>query len=316
VVILVKDIIKSIRPRQWIKNLSLYAALIFSGQLFVDEKLWLTTEAVVVFCILTSAVYLFNDVIDRESDRMHPFKRLRPIAAGKVSVELALALSGLGVVMALGLGRWLLGSFFLLVLLGYIGLQLTYSSWLKHVAVVEVMIVAVGFILRVYAGALAIEAHLSVWFLLCVVSVALFLAVGKRRAELAILTERSAAKHRKVLSRYPPEVLNTYVAMFANSAWLSWAMFTFFEPPPPIVQTYPTLFAQLPLTLAGTNKWLMLTIPVVIYGIMRYVRIIYDGSWAESPERVLLSDKPLLAGVGIWGLMVVGIIYFLPGKVG
>jgi 4-hydroxybenzoate polyprenyltransferase len=298
------------------KNLSLYAALVFSGNLFVGEKLWLATVGVVIFSLLTSAVYLFNDVIDRESDRMHPFKRLRPIAAGKVSVRLALVLSGAGVLLALFLGKIYLGVFFLLVMLGYLGMQLAYTSWLKNIAVLDVMLVAIGFILRVYAGALAIDAHLSVWFLLCVVSTALFMAVGKRRAELAILTEKAAAKHRKVLSKYPPDVLNTYVGMFANSAWLSWAVFAFFEPPPPIVQTYPSLFAQLPLTFSGTNKWLMLTIPVVIYGIMRYVRIIFDGSKAESPERVLLSDKPLLTSVALWGLMVVGIIYFLPGRVG
>lgn len=148
---------------------------------------------------------------------------------------------------------------------------------------------------------------MSVWFLLCVVSLALFLAVGKRRAELKVL-DSLAGNHRKTLSFYTPQLLDVYLGMFANSAWLSYALFTFFSPPPPISQQF-GLYKFLPLALSGINKWLMLSIPLVIYGIMRYMSIIYQGSKAEAPEKVLLKDKPLLITVLIWGVMIVGIIY-------
>ncbi len=161
--------------------------------------------------------------------------------------------------------------------------------------------------LRVAAGAFVIGVHLSGWFYICVISLSLFLAVGKRRSELAILAE-NASVHRKTLSLYSPPLLDVYLAMFGASAFLSWSLFTFFAPPPPVTEAFPIL-AYLPLTLAGINKWLMATIPLVIYGIMRYQKIIFEGSRAESPERVLLSDKPLLASVLVWGVMVIWMIY-------
>lgn len=185
---------------------------------------------------------------------------------------------------------------------------MTYTLWLKNIIVLDVLAIATGFILRVYAGAFAINIHMSVWFLLCVVSLALFLAVGKRRAELAILTEQVAPRHRKTLTFYTPPLLDSYLSMFANSTWLSYALFTFFTSPPYVGQRLAFL-ANLPLTLAGINKWLMLTVPLVIYGIMRYMTIIYQGNRAEVPEQVLLSDRPLLWTVFIWGILVVIIIY-------
>ena len=306
------NVLKTIRPRQWLKNLSVAAALVFSGNLFEPDKVQIIFWAIVLMTLLTSAIYLFNDIIDRESDRQHPFKRLRPIAAGKLAIPSAITLVFIFTYVSLW-GAWRLSPFFFAALFAYLVLQLSYSIYLKHVPIIEILTIAAGFILRVYAGALVIDAHLSIWFLLCVVTTALLISIGKRRAELAILTEQ-AAKHRQVLSRYLPEVLNSYVIMFATSTWLSWALFTFFEPTLPIVRTFPELFAGLPLTFSGTNKWLMVTIPVVIYGVMRYLRIIYDGSKAESPERVLLSDKPLLSAVVIWGVMVVGILYLLPAR--
>ncbi len=182
--------------------------------------------------------------------------------------------------------------------MAYFFLQLSYSFILKNVIVLDVLAIAAGFILRVYAGAFAINVHMNVWFLLCVVSLALFLAVGKRRA----------AFYHKTLSIYAPTLLDAYLSMFANSAWLAYALFTFFAPPPPVSQRLPFL-TGLPSTLSGINKWLMITIPVVIYGLMRYMNIVYQGSRAESPETVLLKDKPLLVTVALWGLMVVVILY-------
>ena len=302
---LFKNFILSSRPKQWLKNLSLYAALVFSGYLLDTQKFLLVTMAVVIFSLLSSAVYLLNDVVDISQDRLHPFKRFRPIASGELSVPLALTAAIAGFSLSLFLAANL-SFFFFLACLVYLLLQIAYSFSLKNVAILDVLIIAAGFILRVYAGALVINVHLSVWFLLCVTSVSLFLSVGKRRAELAILAEQ-APKHRKTLGLYPSALLDDYLSMFASSTWMSWALFTFFEPAP---TPHPILaLLGVPLTFSGVGKWLMITIPVVVYGIMRYLKIIYEGNRAQSPESVLLSDKPLLASVLIWGILIVGIIY-------
>jgi len=304
---LLESIFQSIRPRQALKNLSLLAPLVFSGNLFVSEKFFSSFYALFVFCILTSSCYLINDIIDLPRDRLHPIKKRRPIASGKLPLPIALFMAIVGVFFAFYLSYYF-NFFFFLVVLFYFLLQLFYSLVLKNIIVLDVLAVASGFILRVYAGALAINVHMNVWFLLCVISLALFLAVGKRRAELAILNNTLAGRHRKTLSFYTPDLLDSYLAMFANSAWLSYALFTFFSPPPPISQKF-ALYRFLPLALLGINKWLMLTIPLVIYGIMRYMTIIYQGAKAESPEKVLLADKPLLITVLSWGIMVIIILY-------
>lgn len=291
------DLFKSIRPRQTLKNLSLLAPLVFSGDLFIAEKFFTALKCVFVFTILTSAVYLINDIIDLSRDRLHPFKKNRPIASGSLPIPTALFVAIIGIFLSFWLS-YFHNFFFFLTVFAYFLLQMIYTLWLKSIIVLDVLVVAAGFVLRVYAGAFALNIHMNVWFLLCVVSLALFLAVGKRRAGL----------HQKTLTFYTPELLDSYLAMFANSAWVAYALFTFFAPPPPISQRL-AFFAHLPLTLAGINKWLMITIPLVIYGLMRYMSIIYQGSRAESPEKILLSDSPLLITVLVWGLMVVGILY-------
>jgi len=306
VVQLLSDLIKTVRPKQALKNLALFTPLIFSGDLFVLGRFLTVFRCTVIFTILTSSIYIFNDIIDLPRDRLHPFKKERPIAKGSLPLPTALFISIVGLFLALYLA-YLKNFFFFLTVLAYLFLQLFYSLWLKNIAVVDIMAIAGGFVLRVYAGAFAIDVHMSVWFLLCVVSLSLFLAAGKRRAELATLTE-ATPKTRESLVSYSPELLDSYLAMFANAAWLSYALFTFFFPPPAIAKRFP-FWADLPLTLAGVNKWLMITIPIVIFGIMRYLRIIHEGSWAETPERVLLGDLPLLSTVLFWGIMVVGIIY-------
>jgi hypothetical protein len=173
--------------------------------------------------------------------------------------------------------------------------------------------IATGFILRVYAGSFLVDAHLSVWFLLCVVSVSLFLAAGKRRAELAVLHENVASAHRKTLSHYTQDLLDSYLAMFATASWVSWALFTFFKESEKEFfisrAVSANLLDQIPLTILGTGKLLMVTIPLVIFGIMRYLLIVYQGSRAETPERVLLTDKPLLTSVSLWVITVMVILY-------
>lgn len=285
----------------------MFAPLVFSGKLFIAERFLTTLWCLLIFTILTSSVYLLNDIIDLPRDRVHPFKKNRPIASGRLPIPIALFFAIVGIFFAFWFS-YLHNFFFFITIFSYFLLQIIYTLLLKNIIVLDVMAIAGGFILRVYAGAFALNIHMNVWFLLCVVSLALFLAVGKRRAELAILTEQAATRHRKTFTFYTPDLLDSYLAMFANSAWLAYALFAFFSSPPAISQRLPFM-AELPLTLAGINKWLMITIPLVIYGLMRYMNIVYQGSRAESPEKVLLSDKPLLATVLIWGLMVVGILY-------
>lgn len=305
-------VLKSARPRQWLKNLALYAALVFTGQLFVEGKFATVTWAVVVFTLLTGAIYIFNDVLDIQTDRLHPFKRKRPIASGRLPVKTALMIAGGGFLLTLFLANTM-SLFFFLSCLGYMILHLGYSIYLKRVPIVDVMAIASGFIIRVYAGAFVIDSHMNVWFLLTVVSAALFLAVGKRRSEMTLLTNTgvSFAGQRNVLSHYTPTLLDVYTGMFANTTWLTYALFSFLQPP--LVPTRPRLvgfLAMLPRTLTA-QKLLMITVPLVIYGVMRYLQLIYEKNEGESPERVLLSDKPLLMAVLLWGLLVFMILYLL-----
>ncbi len=263
--------------------------------------------AIIVFSILTSSSYFINDIVDYSRDRLHPFKKFRPIASGKLPLPLAGFFAVMGIFVSLYLS-FQFSFFFFLVCSAYFVLQIVYSFFLKNLIVLDVFSIAASFILRIYAGAIVLNYHISIWFLLCVTSLALFLAVGKRRAELAILDKESASAHRKTLTHYLPTLLDNYLATFAASTWLSWAFFTFLESPPVVFG--PLLSSSiLPLTISGSNKWLMITIPVVIYGLMRYMSIIYGGSRAESPERVLLSDKPLLGAILLWGALVVWVIY-------
>lgn len=300
------NLFRSVRPRQALKNLALAAPLVFSGKLLLAEPFWTTATCIIIFTILTSAIYFFNDVLDIPRDKLHPVKKKRPIASGQISVPTAI-IAFIVLTLLSFYSAFLINFFFFLACLAYFLLQISYSLVLKKIVLIDILAIAGGFIIRVYAGALAINVHMNVWFLLCVISLALFLAAGKRRTELAIL-EQKAARHRKTLTHYTRPLLDSYLSMFANSAWLAYALYTFFASPL-IINQRSTFLANLPLTFSGINKWLMITIPVVIFGIMRYLRIIHEGTRAESPERVLLGDKTLLVTVNLWIFLVVVIMY-------
>lgn len=307
-------VIQTARPTQWIKNLIIFAALVFKGNLFNQELFLHTVWGFLLFSILASSIYFINDIKDKNSDKIHPFKKNRPIAKGTLTIPQALFISIIGIVVALYFAQ-ILEEFFFYSLLAYLILQLVYTFWLKQIIIFDIFSIAAGFVLRIYAGAFLINAHLSVWFLLCVISVSLFLATGKRRAELAILTEKAAPQHRSTLSLYNPVLLDSYLAMFATSSWIAWSLFTFFAEQERqffLSQAVsPNLLDILPLTILGSGKLLMITIPVVIFGIMRYLHIVYQGSRAETPEKVLISDKPLFFTAFIWGILIILIIYGL-----
>ncbi len=301
-------IIKAVRVRQWIKNFALFAGLIFAGLLDNSQAFRTAFWAFIIFCLVSSSTYLLNDVFDIERDRLHPFKSKRPITAGIIPVWFAIFLSLSLMSISLYFSYLISVSFFLAVL-GYLLLQLVYSSYLKSVILLDVMAIAAGFVLRVYAGVWAIDARLNVWFLLTVTSFALFLAIGKRRSELTLM-HAQAAKHRETLLHYPENLLDILTSMFANSTWLAYAMFTFVQVPFTAKQKLTLIFNNLDLPF-GEAKYLMATVPVVIYGVMRYLYIIYEKKEGESPERVLLTDRPLLITVVLWLVMVIAIIYYL-----
>lgn len=298
------EVIKVARPVHWIKNFALFAALVFSGNLLVAPLFLQTVLAFITFSLAASATYIFNDLMDAQLDRLHPIKKNRPVASRKLPTSTAVVAMIAFSISSLYLAT-ALNTLFLLAVIGYLLLQASYSLGLKNIAIVDIMIIAAGFIIRVYAGAFAIDAHLSVWFLLCVISVALFLASGKRRAELGIISQ-APGPTRKSLTRYSKPLLDSYVTIFGNAAWMSWALFTFFESPSASRPVW-LLLAELSRTTT-INKLLMITIPVVIFGIMRYVALIFQNK-SESPERLLLTDKALITSVILWTTLVIWILY-------
>jgi 4-hydroxybenzoate polyprenyltransferase len=302
------SVFRAFRPRQWIKNLVVFAGLVFSGDLTNSVSVNLTIQAFLIFCAASSATYLLNDIFDIERDRLHPFKSKRPIAAGLIPIPVA-AIIAIAIIVIIIPISYAISVAFFLAIIGYLLLQVCYSSFIKQIILLDVMAIAAGFVLRIYAGIWAIDAHLNVWFLLTITSFALFIAIGKRRSELTLL-QAAAAKHRETLLHYPENLLDILTAMFANSTWLAYALYTFLQPPVFAAPKLRFFLESLSLPF-GEAKYLMATIPVVIYGVMRYLYIIYEKKEGESPERVLLTDRPLLITVVLWLIMVIFIIYDL-----
>lgn len=308
-------LLRSLRPKQWLKNLALYAALLFSGFFFFhpeDQLPYVLTVsyAFVIFCVLTSSIYLINDLIDIESDRKHPFKKNRPLASGQLPVPVAVfsIVTGLAVVFFLSLS---LPVFFKILALTYLVLQLLYSTRLKQYAIFDIVAIAMGFLIRVYAGAVVVDLHMNVWFLLTVVSVSLFMAVGKRQSERTLLSNSHVEFARKSLDRYSQRLLDQYTAMFATSTWLTYAIFTFQSYTGSVnllYEKFPSLYFVLPRTLQS-QKLLMLTLPFVIVGVMRYLQLIYEENKGEAPEDILLKDRTLLVTVFLWFAAVMFVIY-------
>jgi decaprenyl-phosphate phosphoribosyltransferase len=299
----IQSLVKIARPIHWVKNLSVFAALIFSGFLYDKFAFLNVFWTFWVFSFAASATYIFNDIFDAKRDRLHPIKKNRPIASGALPVSLAVLGCAFLALLSLVIANSISGALFFLTLT-YLILQVLYSSFLKNLPIIDIIIIAAGFVIRVYAGAFAINAHLSVWFLLCVISVALFLASGKRRAELGILG--ADGKTRQSLAKYSIELLNSYVTMFGSAAWMSWALFTFFETPA-VPKNLWLFLAEFSKTTT-ISKLLMVTIPIVIFAVMRYQALIFEGR-SEAPEKVLLKDVSLMVSIGLWTFLVVWILY-------
>ncbi|HEX4952229.1 MAG TPA: decaprenyl-phosphate phosphoribosyltransferase [Thermoanaerobaculia bacterium] len=285
-------LLSALRPAQWVKNVFVLAPLVFAHQLGPNRATLLALAAFAVFCCAASAVYLTNDLRDREADRKHPGKSRRPIASGAVSPALATAVAALLAGIALT-GAALFGLGFSLLLGAYLAINLAYSWGVKHVVILDVMAVASGFVLRVLAGAAATKVPVSSWLVLCTTFLALFLAFSKRRHELVLLAE-GAAEQRRVLSQYSPAFLDQMINVVTASAVIAYA-----------------LYAVAPETVAKYGgEGLLYTVPMVLFGIFRYLYLMYQKPQARNPTEAILTDLPFLANVGLWSGAVLWIVYF------
>ena len=280
----------SLRPRQWAKNLFVFAGLIFSQSLF-SPLVWPALAAFVIFCALSGAVYVFNDLADLEKDRLHPAKRNRPIARGALPVPAAAAL-GVGLLAGSLIAAAFLPLGFGLTAAAYAALLIAYSIWLKHIVIVDVLTVAVGFVLRAVAGAEAIAVEISGWLVICTILIALFLALGKRRHEYRTLRGEAAA-HRPILAEYSESFLDQMVAVVTASTVTAYALYT-----------------MSPETVAKFNTRLLpVTLPFVLYGIFRYLYLLYRRELGGNPSDLLLNDRALLVNTGLWMLSLLINIY-------
>ena len=280
----------SLRPRQWVKNLFVFAALIF-GHKLLTPAVAPAVGAFAIFCALSGAIYLFNDVADREKDRRHPQKRHRPVASGRLPARAALVVGAALIVGGLAAGATLSRSF-LLVALAYVGLLTAYSVWLKDLVIVDVLVVAGGFVLRAVAGGLAIDVEISGWLLICTILIALFLALGKRRHEYVTLGGEAAA-HRPILAEYSAELLDQMIAVVTASTVTAYALYT-----------------MSPETVAKFHTHLLpVTLSFVLYGIFRYLYLLYRRQLGGNPSELFLNDRALLVNTVLWMLAVVVIIY-------
>jgi len=309
---LLYNLLRLVRPRQWIKNFAVFAAIIFSGELFNFLLLEKVILSFIVFCGLSSATYIINDIFDVESDRLHPFKKFRPLANKDVPMPIAQTFAIILMVSSLALAIYVTPAFFVLAVV-YLLLQFFYSTFLKTITVLDILAIAAGYILRVYAGEFATGLHISVWLLLTTISFSLFIAIGKRRSELTLVSQRTGgniAATRKTLSHYSERLLDVYASVFATGTFVSYSLFTFLEEPRHITLPEGFIFPEF-LPTFFQKKWLMITIIPVVYILMRYLQDIYEKHEGESPDKVLLSDKPLLTAVILWGILVIFIIYFI-----
>jgi 4-hydroxybenzoate polyprenyltransferase len=286
------EIFKSLRPQQWIKNFFIFAPLVFSQNMLNRPLLLKTVAAFAAFCLVSSAHYIFNDLRDLEEDRRHPLKSKRPLASGRlkkgpaVAALVVIGAAGIAAAAALGLP-------FLLLAAGYLVLQTAYSLWLKHVVILDVFVIAAGFLIRVVAGGVAIKVEISSWLLICTILLALFLAMGKRRYELVLL-DKDAASHRPILREYNTYLLDQMISVVTASTLLAYCLYTI----------SPETVAKF-----GTRN-LIFTVPFVLYGIFRYLYLIHQKAEGGTPESLIIRDKPLLADIFLWVLAAAMILRF------
>jgi 4-hydroxybenzoate polyprenyltransferase len=286
------QLVLSLRPAQWTKNLIVFAGLIFGERLFDPSAVAAAGVAFGVFCALSGVVYLVNDVRDREADRLHPTKRFRPIASGALDPRTALATAAILATGALLMSLLALSPAFAAIAVGYLILNLLYSTWLKHLVILDVLTIAIGFVLRAWGGAVAVDVTFSHWLLLLTLLLALFLGLSKRRAELVALAD-GASGHRRILAEYSPYLLDQMISVVTASTLLAYAFYTI----------SPDTVARF-----GTDR-LLWTVPFPLYGIFRYLYLVHQREGGGNPSEMLVADRPLLLCVALWIAAVVVIVY-------
>lgn len=283
----IKDIMVSMRPRQWTKNGFVFAGLIFSKSFFKPDSVLRAVIAFFLFSLVSGSLYIFNDVIDRDKDLHHPVKCKRPIASGRLHIAGAMIAALLIIIVSLSASYCLDAKLFL-ILLAYSVLVFAYSIKLKNIVILDVIILSMGFVLRTAGGAVVIGVWISPWLILCTTLLALFLALMKRKNELRVLAD-GAANHRKILQEYTPEMIDRMLSVVTSTTLMSYSLYTF---------------------SAGKSSYMMLTIPFVLYGIFRYQYLASAKEMGGSPELVLLQDKPLLVDLILWVAACVVIVGF------
>lgn len=294
-----------LRPNQWLKNLILFAAIVFTGKLFDPNLFQLTSIGFLIFCAISSASYIFNDIIDIKYDRLHPDKKNRPLAAGLVKLstatELAFILALIGLIAAL-----FLSIEFFLFAFAFSILHIMYSLVLKKYAILDILSISLSFSLRALAGEILTGYHLPIWLLLSIFFASLFIASTKRHSEYI----RQGGQTRPTLFQYREHLLDFYTSTFATASILSYALFTFLEEPPlfsgPFREFLIDVFPQ-----AIERKWLIITIPFIIFGMMRYAQLIYEGKEGEKPEKLITTDKPLIVSIVCWAISVITLLYIV-----
>jgi 4-hydroxybenzoate polyprenyltransferase len=288
---LIPSLVRSLRPSQWTKNLIIFLPLMFGGRLLDATSVLLASAAFGIFCALSGVVYLINDVADRDADRRHPIKRDRPIASGDVPVRVAIGTAVAILTVALAGAFWL-NTLFGVLASTYVGLLALYSGPLKHIVIIDVLTISIGFVLRAAAGAVAISVPISHWLYVLTILLALFLALSKRRHELVLLADL-ATGHRRILEEYSPYLLDQMISVVTASTIVAYAFYT----------VSPETIEKL-----GTDK-LVLTLPFPLYGIFRYLYLVHKKEGGGSPAEMLVTDLPLLLCVAMWASTVAIMIY-------
>lgn len=285
---------RAMRPQQWSKNVIIYAALVFDGKLLQWEPLLATTLVALCFCLASSSVYLMNDLVDVEKDRLHPQKRLRPLPSGQLNPRLALAFAVVLAAIALTVTGWL-NVWVGVVTAAYLLQNVAYSFYLKNIVIIDVMVLALGFLLRVVAGVLVVQvAQFSPWLYVCVTLLSLFLGFGKRRHEITLLAG-DAGIHRASLAHYNLPLLDQIIGMVTTSTLLAYTLYSF----------------EAQTALAGDGR-MLLSVPFVFYFVARYLYLIHVRKQGGAPDELLLRDRPLLVNSALWALTVVGLLYIFP----
>ena len=286
---MLKPLLETMRPKQWAKNLFIFAGLIFGKKLLYPSLLARNVLAFVLFCLISSTIYLINDLADIEKDRQHPTKRRRPLPSGRLQPRVAIIAAALFPAISMPLA-FLLNLQFGLVAMVYLATMIAYSLLLKNLVIVDVLVVSAGYVLRVAAGVIVTGVPFSPWLYVCTTLLALFISFSKRRHELLIL-EGTANEHRATLNEYTPHLLDEMISVVTSTTVIAYSFYTFSAP-------------NLP-----PNHAMMLTIPFVLYGIFRYLYLIHVRNEGGTPEELVFKDKPLLLAIALWGLTVLFVLY-------